>query len=76
MLSLGLGYDPVSDPRDNLIMLCLCYASCLWIIRDDFIIVASNPLNCCYSKIDMLFECLFYKYSTFVDNIKYFAISI
>ena len=40
MLSLGLGYDPVSDPRDNLIMLCLCYASCLWIIPDDFIIVA------------------------------------
>ena len=38
------GYGSVSDPRGNSIMLCCSYASCLWRINYDCIIVASNSL--------------------------------
>ena len=34
------------------------------------------PTSFCYSQMDILFECLCCRCSTFADNIRYFAISI
>ena len=76
----GFGYGSLLNPRDNLIMLCrsyLCFLSlknCLWLY--DYMIVASNFLQLFLNRhvVCLIFLCC--GYSTFVDNLLYFAISI